>query len=214
VRTEELIGSLAADLRPVRRMPGPGAQAALWLAFAVVAIGIAVAMEGLRHDLVQRLMLPQEGMQWLAAIATGASAAVAAAMLARPDRSARWAWLPVPFALAWLATLGLGCLGDMARMGEAALRPRLSGGCIRFILGLGVPLGAGLIFLLRHAGPVRPGPVLALAGLASAALCSAGLTLFHHLDAALEILLSHGLAIGLVALAGRVLGRGLLLRAP
>ena len=213
-RTEDLIGDLAAGLRPVRRMPGPGVQAALWLAGAAAAIGAAVLLHGLRHDLMARLMLPQEGAQWLAAVATGIAAALAAAMLARPDRSARWALLPLPFALAWVALLGLGCLEDMVRLGDRALQPRLSTGCIRFILGLGIPLGAGLLLLLRHAGPVRPTPVLLLAGLASAALSSAGLTPFHHLDAALEVLVSHGLAIALVAVLGRALGRPLLLRAP
>lgn len=214
MRTEDLIGGLASDLRPVRRMPSPAAQTAIWLVGALAAIGIAVLVEGLRTDLAHRLMLPQDGLQWLGAVATGIAAALSAAMLARPDRPARWALLPLPFALVWLATLGLGCLSDMARLGDAALAPQLSGGCIKFILSLGVPLAAGLLVLLRHAGPVRPGPVLVLAGLASAALCSAGLTLFHHLDASLEILLSHGLAIGLVALAGRALGRPLLMRAP
>ena len=212
-RTEDLIGDLAAGLRPVRRMPGPGVQAALWLVGAAAAIGAAVLLHGVRHDLMARLMLPQEGAQWLAAVATGIAAALAAAMLARPDRSARWALLPLPFALAWAAMLGLGCLEDLVRLGDRALQPRLSMGCIRFILGLGIPLGAGLL-LLRHAGPVRPTPVLLLAGLASAALCSAGLTLFHHLDAALEVLVSHGLAIALVAVLGRALGRPLLMRAP
>lgn len=214
VQTEDLIGDLAAGLRPVRRMPGPGVQAALWLAGAAAAIGVAVLLHGLRQDLVARLMLPQEGAQWLAALATGIAAAFAAAMLARPDRSPRWALLPLPFALAWAAMLGLGCLEDMVRLGDRALQPRLSMGCIRFILGLGIPLGAGLLLLLRHAGPVRPTPVLLLAGLASAALSSAGLTLFHHLDAALEVLVSHGLAIALVAVLGRALGRPLLMRAP
>ncbi|MBX9701172.1 MAG: DUF1109 domain-containing protein [Acetobacteraceae bacterium] len=214
MRTEELIGGLARDLHPVRRMAGPLVQAGLWLGGAALVIAIAVALHGPRADLAARLMLPQEGAQLLAALGTGVTAAIAAALLARPDRSRRWALLPLPFALAWVAMLGLGCLGDMARLGEAALRPRLSTGCLRFIIGLGVPLGAGLILLLRHAGPVRPTPVLLLAGLASAALCSVGLTLFHHLDAALEVLVSHGLAIGVVALLGRALGRPLLMRAP
>jgi hypothetical protein len=214
MRTEDLIGQLAAELRPVRPMAAPLVQAALWLAGAVLAVGVAVALHGPRPDLTERLGMAQEVGQWLAAVATGVSAAIAAAMLARPDRSARWALLPVPFLLVWLASLGLGCLADMARMGDDALRPHLSLSCIRFITLLGVPLGAGLLLLLRHAGPVRPTPVLLLAGIASAALCSAGLSLFHHLDAALEVLLSHGVAIGIVALLGRIAGRALLLRAP
>jgi hypothetical protein len=214
MRTEELIGSLADGLRPVRRMPSPAVQAGLWVAGAVVLIGTAVLLHGLRDDLVERLMLPQDGGQWLAAVLTGLTAAVAAAMLARPDRSARWALLPVPFGIAWLATLGMGCMSDMTRLGPSAMEAEMSWSCFRFITLLGVPLGAGLLLLLRHAGLVRPTPVLLLAGLASAALCSAGLTLFHQLDAALEVLVSHGAAIGCVALVGRLFGRPVLMRAP
>ncbi len=211
--TEEVIARLAADLRPVRRMAPPGAQAGLWLGLAALAVAAAVLLHGPRPDLAARLTRPDEAGQWLASLATGVTAAVAAAMLARPDRSLRWALLPLPFLLAWVASLGLGCLADVARLGpERALSPRASWGCLGFILLLGVPMAAALVLLLRHAGPVRPAPVLALAGLAAAALCSAGLSLFHHLDAALEVLVWHGAAVALVALLGRALGRPLLLR--
>ncbi len=213
MRTEDLITGLAADLRPVRRMAPPALQAALWLAGAVAVIATVTLLHGLRPDLASQLRQPREGMQMLAAIGTGVAAALAAAMLARPDRSNRWLLLPLPFLLAWVITLGLGCLEDVVQFGPDALVPRVSLSCIQFIVLLGVPLAAGLLLLLRHAGPVRPGPVLLLAGLASAALSAAGLTLFHHLDAALEVLVSHGLAIAIVALGGRLAGRPLLLRA-
>jgi hypothetical protein len=214
VRTEELIGDLAIELRPVRRLPSPGVQAALWLGLAVVAIALAVALHGLRHDLAARMLLPHEVAQWLASVATGVAAALAAAMLARPDRNWRWALLPLPPLLAWGLSLGWGCLADLARMGPAALTLGTSWGCLRFIILLGAPLTALQLWLLRHAGPVRPVPVLLLGGLASAALCSAGLSLFHHLDAAVMVLLWHGGAMAVLVLLGWLLGRPLLLRAP
>jgi hypothetical protein len=214
VRTEDLIGDLAIELRPVRRLPSPGAQAALWLGLAVVAIALAVALHGLRHDLAARMLLPHEVAQWLASVATGVAAALAAAMLARPDRNWRWALLPLPPLLAWGLSLGWGCLADLARMGPAALTLGTSWGCLRFIILLGAPLTALQLWLLRHAGPVRPVPVLLLGGLASAALCSAGLSLFHHLDAAVMVLLWHGGAMAVLVLLGWLLGRPLLLRAP
>jgi hypothetical protein len=214
VRTEELIGDLAIELRPVRRLPSPGVQAALWLGLAVVAIALAVALHGLRHDLAARMLLPHEVAQWLASVATGVAAALAAAMLARPDRTWRWALLPLPPLLAWGLSLGWGCLADLARMGPAALTLGTSWGCLRFIILLGAPLTALQLWLLRHAGPVRPVPVLLLGGLASAALCSAGLSLFHHLDAAVMVLLWHGGAMAVLVLLGWLLGRPLLLRAP
>ena len=213
MRTEELIDALSGDLRPVRRMASPGRQALGWLGLAVGLVALCVAAEGLRHDLAQRMALPAELGQWVASIATGVAAAVAAAMLARPDRSAAWVLLPVPPLLAWLASLGLGCLADMQRMGPEAMQVGTSWGCFRFILLLGLPLTAAQLWLLRHAALVRPAPVVVLAGLASAGLCSAGLTLFHHLDAALMVLLWHGGASAMVVLASLLLGGPFLARA-
>jgi hypothetical protein len=214
VESEQLIDRLATGLRPVRRMPPPGLQALLWCALAVLVIGLAVAMEGLRHDLAERMAMPQEVAQFLASIATGLAAALAAAMLARPDRSLAWALLPVAPLVLWLGGLGWGCFADLGRMGPEAWRMGTSWGCLKFILLLGTPLTAALFLLLRHAGPVRPLPVLLLGGLASAALCSAGLSLFHHLDAMLMILVWHGGAVAVLVVLGWALGRPLLLRAP
>ena len=212
MRSEELIGELAAGLRPVRRMASPWRQAALWLGLAAMGVGTAVLANGLRHDFHQRMLMPQEVGQWVASVLAGVLAAVAAAMLARPDRSWRWALLPVPALLAWFASLGWGCLADLARLGPMAGQMRTSWPCLRFILAMGIPLAAAQFWLLRHAGPVRPLPVLLLGGLASAALCSAGLSLFHHLDAAVMVLLWHGGAMLLLVVAGALLGRPLLMR--
>ncbi|MFC7538514.1 NrsF family protein [Siccirubricoccus deserti] len=106
----------------------------------------------------------------------------------------------------------LGCLADVARLGPIEGQLGTSWGCLRFILLLGAPLAAALLLLLRHAGPVRPRPVLLLGALASAALCSAGLTLFHHLDAAVMVLLWHGGAALLLLALTAGLGDRLLLR--
>lgn len=214
MQTEELIGRLTAELRPVRRLGPPVRQAALWLALAAAAIALAAAHYGFRNDIAARMHLPHEVAQWVASVAAGIMAAVAAAMLARPDRSWRWALLPVPAMAAWVASLGLGCVADLARMGPAALAMGTSWGCLRFIMLLGVPLTAALLVLLRHAGPVRPVPVLLLGGLASAALCSAGLSLFHHIDAALMVLLWHGGAALLLVAVAWLFGRPLLARPP
>ncbi|MBL6454151.1 DUF1109 domain-containing protein [Belnapia sp. T6] len=207
MRTEDFIGQLAGGLRPVRRMAPPGRQAALWLGLAAGAVGLAVLAHGLRHDLQERMLMPQEVAQWVASVLAGGGSALAAAMLARPDRSWRWALLPVPALLVWFVSLGWGCLADLARLGPMEGQLGTSWGCLRFILAMGLPLAAAQFWLLRHAGPVRPGPVLLLGGLASAALCSAGLSLFHHLDAAVMILLWHGGAMALLVVAGWLLGR-------
>ncbi len=144
--------------------------------------------------------------QWLASVATGVLAAVAAFLVALPDRSPRWALLPLPALAVWLASLGWGCFADLARMGPQALA-----------------LGNRLEFPPLHhwrriaaarldaLGPAarrfdQAGARRAPRGLGRGALCSAGLSLFHHLDAALMILLWHGGAMALVIGLGGAVG--------
>ncbi|HYI83396.1 MAG TPA: NrsF family protein [Acetobacteraceae bacterium] len=206
-RTEEVLADLVADLRPVQRLAAPGWRAAGWLATAAAIVGAAVAWHGLRPDIGARLALPYEVGQWLASVATGVLAAVAAFLVALPDRSPRWALLPLPALAVWLASLGWGCFADLARMGPQALALGTSWSCLRFIIGVGLPLLGSMLWVLRHAASIRPVPVALLAGLAAAPLCSAGLSLFHHLDAALMILLWHGGAIALVTGLGGAVGR-------
>ncbi len=213
MRTEDLIAELAGGLRPVRRLAPPGWRAALWLGFAGLVVAAAVALQGLRPDIAARLALPHEVMQLATSLAAGALAAVAAFHLALPDRSPRWALLPLPMLALWVASLGWGCMADVARIGPRALVLGTSWGCLRFILGLGLPLLATLLWALRHAGPVRPVPVALLGALAAASLCSFGLSLFHHLDAAAMVLAWHGGAIALVVLIGWLVGRPALLAA-
>jgi hypothetical protein len=206
-RTEEVLADLVADLRPVQRLAAPGWRAAGWLATAAAIVGAAVAWHGLRPDIGARLALPYEVGQWLASVATGVLAAVAAFLVALPDRSPRWALLPLPALAVWLASLGWGCFADLARMGPQALALGTSWSCLRFIIGVGLPLLGSMLWVLRHAASIRPVPVALLGGLAAAPLCSAGLSLFHHLDAALMILLWHGGAIALVTGLGGAVGR-------
>ncbi|MBK1658940.1 NrsF family protein [Paracraurococcus ruber] len=214
MRSEELIGRLAADLRPVRPMPPPALQALQWLLLALLVIGCAVAVYGLRHDIHDRMAIMWDVGQFLASVATGIAAAFAAALLARPDRPGAWALLPVGPLLLWLAALGWGTFADVHRIGPEAMAMDTSWGCLKFILGTGTPLTVALLLLLRHAGPVRPLPVLLLGGLASASLASAGLSLFHHLDAMLMVLIWHGSAVAVLVVLAWALGARLLLQVP
>jgi hypothetical protein len=207
VRTDDLIGRLTAELRPVRRLPPPGVRAALWIGFAVLVVAACVIVFGPRHDLMDRMARPHEVAQFAFTIATGVLAAIAAFELSLPDRSERWALLPLPTAILWVGSLGMGCLADMKRMGPEALDVGTSWGCLRFIVLMGVPLALSMVWMLRHAGPIRPVPVAALGGLAGAALSAAGLSLFHHLDAALMVLLWHGGSTILVVAAFVLFGQ-------
>lgn len=200
VRTEELVGSLVADLEPVKRLRPPMVRAAGWLALAVLVIGAVVAIKGFRPDLAARLAEPWEVAQLVAAVATGVLAAIAAFHLALPDRSGAWALLPLPGFALWLASLGWGCVADFVRLGPEGLALGTSWACLGFILALSIPLGGAMLFALRHAGPIRPVPTAATGVLSVAMLASVGLSLVHYLDAAIMVLVWHAGAV-LVAVA-------------
>jgi len=212
MRSEDLIHRLAADLRPVRPARHPAVSTALWLGAAAAVIVAAVLVSGPRHDLAARLAAGFDMPQMLAATGTGVLAAFAAFQLALPERDRRWALLPLPAAAAWLATMGWGCLQDLARLGPAALRMGLSLPCLAFIAGLGLPLTVAMLWLARHAAWLRAGPVAALGGLSAAALASVGLSLIHHLDAAVMVLAWHGVSVLVVAGLASLLGPRLMQR--
>ena len=93
----------------------------------------------------------------------------------------------------------------------AALGLGTSFACARFIIGFGVPMTLGMLWLARHGALVRPVAVASMAGLAAAAMASIGLTLLHHLDAAAMVLVWHGGSVLIVTLAARRWGRRALL---
>jgi hypothetical protein len=204
--SEDLIARLAADARPVRRVPPPVVSTLVWLAAAAAVVGAVVAWSGFRHDLPQRLATGVDLPQMILAGVAGVAAGFAAFQLALPDRDPRWAWLPVPPALGWVATMGWGCVQESLAVGPAAFVPGVSVPCLVFIVALGLPLTLCGGFLARHAAGFRPTPVAALIGLSAACFASIGLTLVHHLDAAATVLVWHGLAVALVSLAAARVG--------
>jgi hypothetical protein len=205
-RHDRLIGELAASLRPVHRLPPPWKRAAGWLVL-VVAIGVGlVALAGFdiaRHRLASA---PDAWLAVLGSTLTAPLAAFAAFQTSVPGRSPRWALLPVPTALLWMAASGFGCLRSwlVPASGEAlAVEPR---DCLVFILCVSLPLAVALVLMLRRACPLRPGLTATLGGLASAAAAATLLNLFHPFDVAATDLAIHAVAIAVVVLATRALG--------
>ncbi len=203
---EELICSLAADLRPVRRLLPPWLRAFCWLA-VVVALGAALASfadwAALRHRLET---VPD---MWLAVLGSGLTAilaAVAAFETAVPDRKPAWALLPAPAVLLWVGASGLGCLRDWIVPGTTAATMGETRACLAFIVGLSLPLSALLLLMLRRAAPLRPELTAVLGGLAAASAAATLLNFFHPYDAAATDLAVHALAVLGVVLGCRALG--------
>ena len=213
MRTEDLISQLAVGLKPVRRLPSPLAMLAIWSLFCAGIIAAALLISGLRADFAAWLMDGFDLYHLMSAALVALTAGYAAFQLALPDRDQRWALLPIPAVIGWLVTMGWGCLADLARLGPEALNLTVSYPCLGFIIGLGVPMTVAIVVLTRHAAWMRPTPVAALGGLSAAAFASLGLTLVHELNAAVMVLVWHGLAVLVVTCIGALTGPKLMQRA-
>ena len=213
MRTEDLISQLAVGLKPVRRLPSPLAMLAIWSLFCAGIIAAALLISGLRADFAAWLMDGFDLYHLMSAALVALTAGYAAFQLALPDRDQRWALLPIPAVIGWLVTMGWGCLADLARLGPEALKLTVSYPCLGFIIGLGLPMTVAIVVLTRHAAWMRPTPVAALGGLSAAAFASLGLTLVQELNAAVMVLVWHGLAVLVVTCIGALTGPKLMQRA-
>ena len=207
---EALILELAAELKPVRRLPPPPRRALSWLA-AVAALALALAAVADRSAVAARLAAtPDLWLSLMGSTLTMALAALAAFELSLPDRSPRWALLPVPTAVLWLAASGVGCLRTWVVPDTHAATLSDTRDCISFIIALSVPLSLLMFGMLRRGHTLQPGLTAAVAGIASAAAAASLLVLFHPYDASATDLAVHVVAVGLVIIACRAGGERVL----
>ncbi|MGH8149767.1 MAG: NrsF family protein [Steroidobacteraceae bacterium] len=210
METERLIGELVSDLRPSRPLRAPELRALLWLAAVAVLVCAALLRFADWATVMPRMAAPGIAVECVAAGLTGICAVIAAFVLTVPGRSGRWAALPVPPFLLWLAVSGLGCLkngwslhGPDGFFGDGFR-------CFGFIVSVSVPLSVGLFVALRRARPIAPLPVAALGTLGVAALAEFILEFFHPFDVTVIDLALHLAGIGVVMAAGIALRRRLL----
>jgi hypothetical protein len=210
MQTDQLIAQLASGLEPVGRLRSPVERALLWL----VLVGVISAGLILRYaqmgPALQRLSAPQVALELAASALTAIAAIIAAFELSIPDRSAQWAWLPLPPLLLWLGVSGLGCLRHgLGWHGVDGLSGH-SSHCFVFIMATSLPLALILFAMLRRARPLNPLPVAALGTLGVAASAASILEFFHPFDVTAFDLGLHLAAIAAVILIGALLRRPLL----
>jgi hypothetical protein len=189
ITTPDLIESLVARAKPVRRLRPPAARAALWLLLAAAIVSLLAISHGLRPDLGARLGQPLFVTGLAASLLTGVLAAVVAFIVSLPDRSRLWLLLPSPALALWVSTIGYGCLSgwvsvrpDGVALGEAA-------DCFATLVLTSVPLWLAMLLMLRHVALLRSAAAAVAASLAVAAIASTALALFHDLDASVMILM-------------------------
>jgi hypothetical protein len=183
-RYDELVKSLSANLVPVAPLRPPVIRALWWFAAAVAAAAVLAPFSDLIATAERLKSVPDLWLASVGSILTAALAAIAAFQLSFPDRSPKWALLPIPALLLWVGASGLGCLRTWLVPGthDASLAEAKT--CFIFILGLSIPLSVLLVAMLRQAHSLWPNLTCALGGLAVAGASATVLNLFHPYDAA------------------------------
>ncbi|MDQ0140366.1 NrsF family protein [Cupriavidus necator] len=204
--TPDLIDSLVADAKPVRRLHRPWVRVVCWLLLAALSLAVVVLVNGVRPDLALKLQQPVFVTSVTAAIVTGVLAAAAAFIASVPGRSRRWLWLPLPSLALWLCTIGYGCLTNWVEIGPEGISPGETARCFATLVAVSTPLAIALTAMLRYVARLSPAPVAMCAGLAVAAMAATSLLIIHPLDASAMVLLWNlGVALLFVG-AGGLLG--------
>lgn len=203
--TDGLIMGLAGDLKPVRRLSPPGVRAFLWLAVVGVLSGIFILAGADFATFARRAADPKLAIELIGTLLTGILAIVAAFELSLPDRSSKWALLPLPSFLLWLGSSGYSCWRHWINFGPGGWEVGESAECFAWILGFGVPLAVSLLIVLRRSRPLTPVRVAAMGGLGVASLAAFLLQFFHPFDVTFTDLGLHlaGVVV-VIAFAGSV----------
>jgi hypothetical protein len=210
MQTEQVIEQLAAQLEPVKRLRAPSERALIWLALVGCAAALVILRYAHMDTALQRLSIPRITLECTAIGLTAVAAILAAFQISIPDRSARWAWLPLPPFLVWLGASGLGCLRSGLLFHTRGTAIGESSHCFIFIVAVSVPLAVLLFAMLRRARPLNPIPVAAMGTLGVAASAAFLLEFFHPYDVTAIDLALHLAAVAALVLLGTALRRPLL----
>jgi hypothetical protein len=200
--TEDLIGRLVRDSRPVERSSGPGVLFAKWSAIGLLYLTAAVLVIGTRDDLAR--MWHESGFIIHTLIVLGVTvlAATAAFKVSIPDRQQKFVAGSSAIALAaWLAWI----VSALVTAGE----PHAGYGwnCLRNIGVLAVPLGVLTYYMMNKAAPLRTGTAGWLAALSAAAAADLATRFICRNDHALHALIWHFLPVLVLGGIGVLLGR-------
>jgi len=205
MRTEALIRAMAADVRPARAL-GPALGAAV---LGLMAAGAAVFLPlmGMRPDFGTAIMRATVMVKQAAPLLLLIGGFGAALRLAHPgERVGGWLLL----LLAVPAMLAIAVAAAMLRMPPADWHPAMMGSsngqCLFWIVGMGLPLLAGVLWALRGGASTRPALTGAAGGLLAGAAAAAVYSLHCTEDSPLFYAFWYLLAVLLVAGVGAVAG--------
>ena len=179
---DRLIDELTGELTPVHRLWSPWVRAGLWIGL-LLAVAAYFSMTTDVAAMLQRLGAAAD--MWLSVVGSASTAilaGIAVFQLSLPDRSPRWALLPLPGAVLWIGASGMGCLRVLIEPASGHIAVADPNDCFIFIVG----------------------------GLAVASAAATLLNFVHPFNVTISDLAVHALAITIVVSANRLLGGNLL----
>ena len=212
MKTDDLIGLLAADAVPVRRHAA-SRRLALALVAGLPLAGLAMALlgYGVRDDLARVVALPMFWMKLLFPATVCAAALVTLQRLARPGVKAGSAWIGIAAPVLVLWTVAAVTLAQA----PAELRPVLVLGqtwrtCSASIAVVALPVFGAVFAALASLAPTRPALAGACAGLVAGGAGAAVYALHCPELAAPFLAVWYVAGIAVPAAAGALLGPSLL----
>ncbi len=209
--SDELIGRLAADLRPVPRLAVARRLALGVGAGALIALALTAVLLGFRPDMAEAA---QGAMFWVKlayTLALGAVALWACERLARPlgaiDRRAPWLSAPI-------AALAILAIWQLARAPAPMRAPMVMGHsalvCPWYILAASIAPLFGLLWAVRGLAPTRLHLTGAMLGLAAGGV-GASIYALHCVESTAPFLIIwYTLGVAAVGLIGGLSGPKLL----
>lgn len=210
VSTPDLIHSLTAVAEPKPGLRHPILRVCTWLGVALGTLVSFVLIHGQRPDLATKIEDFDFAVQVWATLFTAVTAATAAFYLSLPDRSTWWAMLPLPSTVVWASGVSYGCIFHWSELGADRLTPHLVNECLPSVLAISVPLLLTILFMLRHAAPLRAVLTISMGAYAVAALAAGTLTMLHDFDTSILALLWNFAMTGTFVLVATLARRGLL----
>lgn len=207
MKTEELIQSLAANVKPVSQRAVGQRLALGMIGGAIVALIVIVTWLGLRPDLASAMQGFPLWMKVTYTASLGIVAITATSSLARPEtKSLRWLWL---LAVPILLLAGIGIAEFAYAPAGAAVDIWLGDSwqvCPWIVLILSLPIFFGLLWSYRRFAPTQLRAAGATAGLSAGAWAATLYCLHCPEVSAMFVLTWYSLGIGLATLLGALIG--------
>jgi hypothetical protein len=204
VNSDELIRSLATDLRRVRRLRDVEGRTLLWAAFALACVSIGTAVIGHRSDLSDRLRDPTYLVENGSLLLMFVVSARSAFQLSIPgmERGRVTRTLPVVGLLLWVSLIAV-------RLVPGASPPASQPGvmCVERMTGLALAPAVALLAMLRRAAPLRRGWAGVCALLAAGSLAMLGTQMLCMRDEPRHVFVWHVGPVVAAALVGAGLGK-------